>query len=175
MNNVIDLPELNLNFEAPTKEPYYADPEETIHPTRPLLAKNPQPPKFKRGINVLCLVIWPGKRQHELLILRQTESVIHDRDQDRKFLVVEPPCIEISQGKRLLDCYLIDAEKGCTIKSTFQRDDGLLKVSTNPALVDSLLDVSFITQVSTLKPDWKSKLSFGLMMGVIFFLVGLMF
>lgn len=131
-------------------------------------------PKFKRGQFVLAMLIWPKERTTELVYLLRVEGYLHDRDQDRKFLTSEPPALEIVQGKRKYDCYLVDAEKGCTVSAKFNRSAQLLEVNTNAKLVDSLLDKSFVTQVSTLKPDWKSMagmafgaMIFGFLFGVI--------
>lgn len=158
-------PEEAIQFEIPMQEP---QPKKDV-------VKKPGRSLFRRGSDVLCLVITPGERTPELLKLRKTENIITDKHDDRAFIVSTHPALRIRNRSDQLDCYVLDAEKGCTVDLSFVRDSRLAQMHTNPETTYDLIDQAFISQFIDLKPDWKSQLTFGLFIGLIAFLVGLMF
>jgi len=134
--------------------------------------KSLKEPKYRRGKNIPCLIVWPGERQSSLIILRQVEKYLIDQGHDRKFLISEAPAFEIVHKGRIMNCYVCDAEKGCTVAMTFKHQDCMAELWTDPRMVDSLLDSSFVSQVSTLKPSWKSQAGMAIIALIMGFLFG---
>lgn len=138
-------------------------------------AKKPKNPWFKRGKNVLCLLVTPGSNNPVLVKLRKTEAMIIDRDEDRKFAVSTGPILKIDNKNSSIDCYVIDEEKGCTVDLTFVRDKGLMEMGTDPEQTYDIIDSHFVSQLSNLKPDWKQSVGMALFFGFLSFMFGLMF
>lgn len=152
----------------------YHDITHDITPCKNII-KKPRKPLFRRGNNVLCLLISPGERTPELVKLRKTENTIVDRNEDRLFIVSTGPALTIKNKSESMDCYVLDAEKGCSVDLVFGRDNKLATMHTNPETTFDLIDQNFISQFVDLKPDWRAQMGFGIFCGLIAFLAGLMF
>ncbi|MDD3043502.1 MAG: hypothetical protein PHW56_11340 [Methanosarcinaceae archaeon] len=131
--------------------------------------------RFKRGQSVLCWVIYPGNRRGQLLTLKKEENILIDRSENRKFVIAEPPQLELIHKERIYNIYVCDAEKGCTARLQFERDSELSRLFCDPVLVANIIDESFISRASKIKSDWKQVTAAAFGSGLIFFLFGLMF
>ncbi len=138
-------------------------------------AKPPKKPRFRRGTNVLCLLVTPGESKPELLKLRKTEDLIIDKTEDRSFTVSAGPALEIINKNKNIDCYILDAHKGCTVDLSFDENKSLLEMKTNPETSYDLIDGHLISQFVDLKPDWKQSAGMGFLAGILGFMFGLMF
>jgi len=139
------------------------------------VAKKPKKPRFRRGKHVLCMLVTPGETTAELLKLRKEEDIIVDRDQDRIFTVSCGPALRIENKKETLDCYIVDAHKGCTVYAEYQHTKDMLAMYTNPETTYDLIDQHFVSQIVDLKPDWKQSAGMAFGSGLLAFMFGLMF
>jgi hypothetical protein len=137
--------------------------------------KPPKKPSFRRGSNVLCLLVTPGESKPELLKLRKTEDLIIDKKEDRSFTVSTGPALEIINKNKNIDCYVLDAHKGCTVDLDFKGNESILEMKTNPETTYDLIDGHLISQFVDLKPDWKQSAGMALGAGLLAFMFGLMF
>ena len=138
-------------------------------------AKAPKKPYFRRGSNVLCLLVTPGESKPALLKLRKTEYLIIDKNEDRSFTVSTGPALEIINKNKNIDCYVLDAHTGCTVDLNFIGDKEILEMKTNPETTYDLIDGHLISQFVDLKPDWKQSAGMAFFAGVMAFMFGLMF
>lgn len=151
--------------ETETKEP------EPVADT----VKKPGRLHFKRGKKVICLLLYPGNRDHELTTLRRAEDQIIDKGEDRTFIIEAGPCMTIQNKRKNLDCYAIDAEKGVTVSLSWKRSAELMEMHAIPETAYDILDMSFIRKAVKLKPDYKQMMGIALFAALIGWMFGLMF
>lgn len=137
--------------------------------------KKPGKLHFKRGKKVLCLLLYPGNRDHELVTLRKVEDHIIDKSEDRTFIIEAGPCMAIQNKRKNLDCYAIDAEKGTTVSLSWKRSQELMEMHAIPETVYDILDMSFIRKAVKLKPDQKQLIGMVVLGAFVGFLFGLGF
>lgn len=85
------------------------------------------------------------------------------------------PQLSIEYKQKIHPVYILDADKGVSVKLDISRAEGLASLFCDPGLVCNVLDEAFISKASKLKPDYKQLLGVGLFSAIIFFLFGLMF
>lgn len=139
-----------------------------------------QPPgkpisRFKRGKLVLCLVLSPENRNGELKNLLLEETTLTDKHENQKFLIVEKPCLELSFKNKSYPVYICDNTKGATVNLKFERDSDLAKVYCDTHMLSNILDISFLSKMSNIKPDWKQLVSIAIFGAFIGWMFGLMF
>lgn len=139
-----------------------------------------QPPKkkqsrFRRGTMVLCLLVSPGSKHFQFINMRKEESILSNRQENQKFLIVEPPTLEILHKEKGYPVYVCDSEKGVTIKLNFDRDTNLASLFCDPKMVSNVFDESFVSKASNIKADWKQLVSIALFAFVFGGLFGLCF
>lgn len=131
--------------------------------------------RFKRGDLVLCLVLSPGQKYGQFVNLRKEENILTNKQENQKFLIIEPPAFETVYKDKSSLVYVCDAEKGVTVKLEFDRDKELASIFCDPKMISNVFDESFISKASGIKPDWKQLAGialFGFVFGGFF---GLMF
>lgn len=131
--------------------------------------------KFKRGAQVPCLVLSPGEKAGILMNLRKEENLLTNKNENQKFLIVEPPAMEIDYQNKTSPCYVCDSEKGVTVKVSFKREQELLSLFCDPKMVSNVFDETFISKASGIKPDVKQLIGIGLIAFIFGGLTGLMF
>jgi hypothetical protein len=107
------------------------------------------------------------------MVLR--DNILHDRLNNSKYTVSEPPNFSLMEGSRKSDLYVVDEGKGCTVSVEFDRDAGLAALKTNPALMSEITQGAILQEAFKIKPDARQLIGsvfFGLLFGFFF---GLMF
>jgi hypothetical protein len=122
--------------------------------------------RFKRGTLVLCLVLSPGQKYGQLVNLRKEENILSNKQENQKFLIMEPPALEFSHNYRSYPVYVCDAEKGVTVSLEFNRAAELSSMFCDPKMLSNVFDETFISKASNIKPDWKQLI--GLLFSVLY-------
>jgi len=145
-------------------------------PAQPLV----KPPKksksrWKRGNNVLCLLLSPGANRAELATLRKEESLLTYKKENQAFLIVEPPALVTDYKEKQHKIYVCDVERGVTVSLSFTRSAALAELFCDPKMVSNVFDETFISRATAIKADWKQLVGIGAG-GVMFgFITGLIF
>lgn len=142
-----------------------------IKPVSPNKAKS----HFKRGNLVLCLVFSPEESRGEFKNLRKEETLLTDKQENQKFLIVEKPALELSYKSKTYPVFVCDAEKGVTVGIDFIREEQFAKMCCDPHMISNVFDESFISKASNIKMDWKQLVGVALFGFVFGGLVGLLF
>lgn len=142
-----------------------------IKPNTPKKSKS----RFKRGTLVLCLILSPGERRGEFKNLRKEETLLIDKPESQKFLIVAPPALELSFKNKTYPVYVCDAEKGVTISLSIDRERELAALYCDPHMISNIFDETFISKASNIKADWKQLVGIGCGSLVFGLLLGLMF
>lgn len=109
---------------------------------------------FKRGTNQKVLLIDKDCNEFELKTLTRDGDLLKETIQDREYTITTGP-VSIKTGPtKTVTGYLVDKEKGTTVK--LSRSDDLLQLNTNPKLVSKVLDTSLLEEAFGLKPATKT-------------------
>ena len=162
---------LNLNFLKKPEQEETENYDLAIKPASPNKAKS----NFKRGKLVLCLVFSPEETRGEFKNLRKEETLLTDKQENLKFLIVEKPALELSYKSKTYPIYVCDAEKGVTVGIDFNRKEELAAMYCDPHMISNIFDETFISKASNIKPDWKQLVGIALFGFIFGGLVGLMF
>ena len=145
-------------------------------PAKPLF----KPPKksksrWKRGNNVLCLLLTPGANHAELATLRKEENLLTYKKENQSFLIVSPPALVTDYKEKQHKIYVCDTERGVTISISFARSSQLINLFCDPKMVSNVFDETFVSRATGIKADWKQLVGIGAG-GVMFgFITGLIF
>lgn len=131
--------------------------------------------RFRRGSLAPCLILSPGEKNAIFQNLRKEENILSFRQENQKFLVVEPPALEIDINGKSVPCYVCDSEKGVTVNLSFEREEELSTLFCDPKLVSNVFDESFISKASGIKADYKQLIGIAFMGFIFGGLLGLMF
>jgi len=165
---------MSILHKSTQEEPEQETAENYDSPAKPLTPKKAKS-KFKRGNLVLCMLISPGQKQAEFKNMLKEESVLSDKHENQKFLIVEPPAIITTVKEKSYPVYVCDIEKGVTVGLSYDRNLELASMYCDPHMLSNILDETFISKASNIKADWKQLVGVACGSGIMFFLFGLMF
>ena len=124
---------------------------------------------IKKGVSQKVLLIDNNCKSFEIKTLTKDGNLLKEILYDRAYTITEGPVtIKLSPTKSFTG-YLVDKEKGTTVR--IEKTEDLLKLSTNPKLISKVLDTSLLEQAFGLKPETKTLIIafiFGAIIGYMF-------
>lgn len=90
-----------------------------------------------------------------------------------KKITISTGQVLIKQKKKIKIGYIVDMDKGCT--TTLTKDEGLIKIKTNPELIANVIDSRLIQDAFAIRPHKGILIAVFLVAGAIGFFMDLLF
>ncbi len=103
----------------------------------------------KKAEQYSCLLFDHGKRLTEKKLTRK-EEFLEDSMKGKSYAIVEPP-VRFKSKKRDELMFLVDEQKGCTVK--LERDlNDFMKIRTNPDLLGTVVGSRLVKDAFDIRP-----------------------